>query len=551
MSFGFSPGDIAMFTKFANTVVNALREEGGSKSEYQIAERQCKGFLAVVREVKALDFSGVPESFQAQMIQYSAELMEHVQDFRETVARYEKSMGETTKRGFFSSAPRKIQWAFSAAEDLDTFRKNLSAQIDLIKLVLQFSIFSLVSNNQAQTLPRERGRALEFRKEKLLGWDSDPMYSVMFHRGVENITELVYERLLRKPALPIQYEAGRVHTLADDGVFNQSVPQIDQAIAGSTNLAILKPPEATSSRAAAPDSSSRRPPVAHAGWETTGRNALTDDLNEYLQAFGLDPLTEREAQYTKSLDRMAIEDSRAVALLPGVSASESSNLSMSPQFGDRQQSGHIWPEPTEANSASEASAGVGGNDSTSGQKGKSSFPFDFNFDPVSSMGIAAQVISMASYAAELSRAARKKYLMFGVSNEEMDHLSSSLSQYSDLLRECYDIICFSTDERLSISGYSVFDDSQHTLHRIRDMIHFMSEWYILKPKALRNYMKAKKVVAANINRIESLKSTLSIVLQLLSIRITDKTVTEKIDILSMTIQQYEARRRQANIEEHR
>ncbi|KAF5013001.1 hypothetical protein FDECE_948 [Fusarium decemcellulare] len=547
MSFGFSPGDIVMFTKFANTVVNALREEGGAKSEYQLAERQCQGFLAVVRELRALDFSGVPESFQVQIAQHSAELMKHVQDFQETVAHYEKSMGKTAKRGLFSSAPRKIQWAFSAAEDLDTFRKSLSAQIDLIKLVLQFSIFSLVSNSQTQTLSRERGRALEFRKEKLLGWDTDPMYSAIFHHGVENITELVYERLLRKPALPIQYEAGRVHTLADDGVVNQSMPQIDQAIADSTNLALFKPPEATFSSVAALDSTSRQPPVARSGWETTGRNTLTDDLNEYLQAFGLDPLTEREVQYTKSLDRMAIEEGRAVALLPGASTSEPSNLSMSPQRENRQQSGHKWPEPTETYPTNEASASTQDNDSTSRSKGKSSFPFDFNFDPLS---IASNVIAMASLAAKLSRATRRATIMFGVSREEMHRLAMALSQFSSLLKESYDIISFSRGERLSDLMDSVFSDSQDTLNRVRDMIYMVSDRHGLIPKTLRNYVRGKKFVAASIDRIESVKSSLSIVLQLHSIQSSDKTVAEKIDIiLRMTIERYEERRNHANMEE--
>lgn len=147
MSFGFSPGDIIMFTKFANKVVSALRQEGGSKSQFQLAERQCQSFLAVVNEFKRLDLSRVPEPFRAQMDQYSAAISEDIEDFRKTIARYDKSMGENAQRGWFSSAPRKVQWAFTAAEDLAAFRQTLDVQLDLFKIVIQGSVLYVTSGS--------------------------------------------------------------------------------------------------------------------------------------------------------------------------------------------------------------------------------------------------------------------------------------------------------------------------------------------------------------------------------------------------------------------
>jgi hypothetical protein len=47
MSFGFSPGDIVLFMQFFAKVISSLKDEGGSKAEFQLAERQCQAFLSV------------------------------------------------------------------------------------------------------------------------------------------------------------------------------------------------------------------------------------------------------------------------------------------------------------------------------------------------------------------------------------------------------------------------------------------------------------------------------------------------------------------------
>lgn len=51
MSFGFSPRHIVLFTRFVSKVIVSLKEEGGSKSDFQLAERQCQDFLSVMSEL--------------------------------------------------------------------------------------------------------------------------------------------------------------------------------------------------------------------------------------------------------------------------------------------------------------------------------------------------------------------------------------------------------------------------------------------------------------------------------------------------------------------
>jgi hypothetical protein len=140
MSFEFSSGDIVLFGQFVGKVISSLREEGGSKSEYQLAERQCQGFLSAMNELQSLELPDLPDSFRSKINEHSTNLEEFVKQFRKTIAQYENSIGQSSKRGLLRSAPRKVQWALMAAEDLSKFRQSLACQLDLVKITIQMSI---------------------------------------------------------------------------------------------------------------------------------------------------------------------------------------------------------------------------------------------------------------------------------------------------------------------------------------------------------------------------------------------------------------------------
>lgn len=140
MSFGFGVGDFAIFTKFSTKVIKALRDEGGSKIEYQIAERQCQEFLSAASELNSLDLSRVPESFRERLTTSTTNFSSIIEQFRKTIKSYEKSLGEKSRGTRFFSAPKKVQWALLAAEDLLSVRQALTAQMSLIHLSIETSI---------------------------------------------------------------------------------------------------------------------------------------------------------------------------------------------------------------------------------------------------------------------------------------------------------------------------------------------------------------------------------------------------------------------------
>lgn len=139
MSFGFSPGDIFLFTNFARKIVCSLKEDG-SRSDFQQAKEQCEAFLSLIKETQHLDLSIVTESFRQKIFENSTNMHRLVEKFKKSIEQYEKSMGKDSSRGSILSAPRKVQWALLAAEDLKTFRNGLGSYVQLAQLTIQTSM---------------------------------------------------------------------------------------------------------------------------------------------------------------------------------------------------------------------------------------------------------------------------------------------------------------------------------------------------------------------------------------------------------------------------
>lgn len=137
--FGFSPSDIVLFGKFTARIISALRE-GGSKTEFQFELQACQDLQAVLEEIQKVDKSNIGTSFGEDLNQHTSDAKGLVDDFHKTIAKYEKSMGKSSKANSMNSSARKIQWALAAASELEIFRKRLSTRLDIVKLMMQSRI---------------------------------------------------------------------------------------------------------------------------------------------------------------------------------------------------------------------------------------------------------------------------------------------------------------------------------------------------------------------------------------------------------------------------
>jgi hypothetical protein len=62
--------------------------------------KQCSDFEAAVDRIRGMDLSNAPEAFKEQVAKCAADTEDIINDFRQTVAHCEKSIGKS-----FSAAP--------------------------------------------------------------------------------------------------------------------------------------------------------------------------------------------------------------------------------------------------------------------------------------------------------------------------------------------------------------------------------------------------------------------------------------------------------------
>ena len=134
--FGFSPTDIVEFGKFAYKIKVALRDDGGSAAEYQDAIERCESFEAALKEVQNLELSNVSTTFADQLRDHAEHTKELMLALKKKIVKYEKALGADAKKGAASGTARKVQWAVTAAKDLDKFGQSLQLRIQVLEMLM-------------------------------------------------------------------------------------------------------------------------------------------------------------------------------------------------------------------------------------------------------------------------------------------------------------------------------------------------------------------------------------------------------------------------------
>ncbi|KAI9730882.1 MAG: hypothetical protein M1834_005600 [Cirrosporium novae-zelandiae] len=489
MSFGFGLGDAALFTEFTSKVILSSKDEGGSKSQFQLAEQQYQGFLCVMNELQSLDLSNLPESFRKSISKHSTTVKEFVQNFRKTIAQYEKSMGQGSGRGYFRSAPRKVQWAFMAADDLDKSIVGNHTQPRPPLLGL------------AQSLaPRVTAYQSTHGMQGYLHWDPNPIGGIdIFHR-VDDLTDIVYERLLARPDIPLQ-SGGRIHTLPNGVSINisstqpHSMPE-ERVLQSATNSTEQPFPSQQEAR------------VGEKGTEAeeSSHNTLAGDINEYLRSFNLDELSEQEREYINQ------------------------------NVGRPRQ--HLLDGPSEETVEAhyQNHDGISGQPQSSDPQGSSfqksripsnkTFPRRLEFeevDAVHSLGHAAGIIQSVDQAAITAFTIMDIYRSVRNAPRELRLLSRRLMQYSALLQTAAEVIRTSIPTgELQNLGREALQDSNMAIEEVQ----YVLEGFKVKPghqlvRSLKWQRKRKDVMAA-MEEVDSVKLTLSVMLQLHQTKIAEQ-----------------------------
>ncbi|KAJ5086715.1 hypothetical protein NUU61_008022 [Penicillium alfredii] len=503
MSFGVSSGDIVLLTKFTYKILSSLGEDG-PRSEYQHAEEECEAFLSLIEEIQSLDLSIVPESFQRKVFHYSTNMQRLVETFKKSIKQYEKSLGKNSSRGSIRSAPRKVQWALRAAADLQIFRKGLGNQIQIVQLAISTSIHAMISS-RSQLLPMSVSPSHNLLNDgpystshthtHLAPLRYSPIvpplmggYQILHQ--VDHITNIVYERLQKRPDIQ---PPGRVHTLPDDSNNTTPAMPIDPTQRGS-----LRP---STFHSLEQQAKSQEETLAFQGTSAKHsiQQSLADDIDEYLTSMNLDKLSQAER----------IEVDRNDQLHPYITPSDTMRQFRSPQIlGPANMTGSLQPSQIQSGSPNEPCS----RDNTKASKFR-------RLDPLSA---ATSITGFCVLAAEFSLKLTNIFHDMNGECKEARLLSRKLGQYSELLQSAAGVIdAMSFSEELQGAGTSILFDNALLMSEMETALSGYARPYRYRLIRKLTWNLVKRDIMKMVEQIDFLKSSLSLMLQLYQVKMTE------------------------------
>jgi len=137
MSFGWSVGDIAAAITLAYNLIQALDTCDGSANEY----REAVGFLVdLKRTLEPLEtFTALNTypTYRDDIEKHVANIKGPVEEFLQTILKFEPSLGMKAAPGKHRGVARKIQWYLFISKKVLGLRKKIESHMRLIDTLLQ------------------------------------------------------------------------------------------------------------------------------------------------------------------------------------------------------------------------------------------------------------------------------------------------------------------------------------------------------------------------------------------------------------------------------
>ena len=136
MSFGFPAGDFIAAIELVAKVIDALRESGGSGSEYREIVRQLYSLETALLQVKRLEVNPAQNAELVSLKQAAAQCRVAIDDFWKNVQKYQPHLRTGGSSSRLKDGWMKIQWADCKKEDLAKFKSSLVGHTESIQLLL-------------------------------------------------------------------------------------------------------------------------------------------------------------------------------------------------------------------------------------------------------------------------------------------------------------------------------------------------------------------------------------------------------------------------------
>lgn len=314
-------------------------------------------------------------------------------------------------------------------------------------------------------------------------------------RQVDDLTNIVYKRLLTRPAIQLP---GRVNTLPDNS----------NDIISSTPFDSIQRDNLQPSTSHSPDRqlTNREEPFEIQGTSAnhSAQQSLADDIDEYLTSMNLDKLSREERVYVEQNDELhphpPLSGTMRQRTRPQILALSNVIDSLQP-YQDQTSSSN---EPY----------------SRYDTKAKASkFP---RLDPLSAT---ASIIGFYALAAEFSLNLSNIFRDTNGECKEVRLLSKRLGRYSELLRSACDVITgISFSEELREGGTSILHDNECLMKDLEALLSRYTEIYKYRLIRKLTWNIVKRDILNMVEQIDFLKSSLSLILQLYQVKMTESQI---------------------------
>ncbi|KAK2604223.1 hypothetical protein N8I77_007170 [Diaporthe amygdali] len=152
MSFGWSAGDVIAGLQLLNQIRVALKDSGGSRSEYQDETAFLDNLSLTLRALGSVQ----PESLQPAVAEDISRHAKHIGKavdgfLRDVQSRFGSNLGRfptAMRRGVWGASAstfRKMQWAISTSKKVRALRDRISAELPSLQIILSQHIINICS----------------------------------------------------------------------------------------------------------------------------------------------------------------------------------------------------------------------------------------------------------------------------------------------------------------------------------------------------------------------------------------------------------------------
>lgn len=135
MSFGFGVGDFIAVGKLVTDIVLALKDSGGSRTEYQDLVRELECLRTGLIHLDKLTATGASPNLTA--IKYTAlSCRRPLEEFLTKMSKYDGSLGIRPKGNPIKGVIDKIKFPFAHKEDIKNLQVYLSVHVGTINMLL-------------------------------------------------------------------------------------------------------------------------------------------------------------------------------------------------------------------------------------------------------------------------------------------------------------------------------------------------------------------------------------------------------------------------------